>query len=206
MLIQRTLIKGGSSSRWTVIGDLAKGDILIENDRIAAVAPALAAADAEIIDASRMVVMPGLINGHLHTWQTALRGLAADWTVAEYMQAMHRGLATHYRPEDIYIANLMGALNQINNGATTLVDWCHNNPTPDHTDAAIQGLDEVRHPGGVPAWLAEAESEARAEAFQRSADAARARWSGCARGASRATTGSSPSASRSSGRTTRPTT
>jgi cytosine/adenosine deaminase-related metal-dependent hydrolase len=89
-----------------------------------------------------MLLLPGLINGHLHTWQTGLRGIAADWTVAEYMQAMHRGLATLFHPEDIYIANLMGALNQINNGATTLVDWCHNNPTPEHTDAAIQGLDD----------------------------------------------------------------
>jgi 5-methylthioadenosine/S-adenosylhomocysteine deaminase len=89
-----------------------------------------------------MIVMPGLINGHLHTWQSALRGVAADWTVAHYMQAMHRGLATLYRPEDIYIANLMGALNQINGGTTTLVDWCHNNPTPEHTDAAIEGLAE----------------------------------------------------------------
>ena len=59
------------------------------------------------------------------------------------MQAMHRGLATLFRPEDIHIANLMGALNQINNGATTLVDWCHNNPTPEHSDAAIQGLDDA---------------------------------------------------------------
>src|SRR5712692_398946 len=139
----RTLIKGGAVVTMdSSIGDLAKGDVLIENDRIAAVTPDIAADDVEVVDASRMLLLPGLINGHLHTWQTGLRGLAADWTVAEYMQAMHRGLATLFRPEDIYIANLMGALNQINNGATTLVDWCHNNPTPDHTDAAVRGLDE----------------------------------------------------------------
>jgi cytosine/adenosine deaminase-related metal-dependent hydrolase len=125
------------------LGELPQGDVLIENGRIAAVAPRLDAPDgAETIDAAGMIVMPGLINGHLHTWQSALRGIAADWTVARYMQAMHRGLATLFRPEDIYIANLMGALNQINNGATTLVDWCHNNPTPEHTDAAIEGLAE----------------------------------------------------------------
>jgi cytosine/adenosine deaminase-related metal-dependent hydrolase len=55
---------------------------------------------------------------------------------------MHAGLATVFRPEDIYIATLVGALNQINCGTTTLVDWCHNNPTPDHTDAAVRGLME----------------------------------------------------------------
>ncbi len=138
-----TLIKDAAIvSMDPAIGDLRKGDILIDRDRIAAVAPNVAASDAAVIDGSHMLVLPGLINGHLHTWQTGLRGLAADWTVAEYMQAMHRGLATLFRPEDIHIANLMGALNQINNGATTLVDWCHNNPTPEHTDAAIRGLDE----------------------------------------------------------------
>lgn len=141
--MQRKLIKGGAVITMDpALGDLAKADILIEGDRIAAVAPTIAADDAEVIDAAQMIVLPGFINGHLHTWQTGLRGLAADWTVAQYMQAMHRGLATLFRPDDIYIANLMGALNQINNGATTLVDWYHNNPTPAHTDAAVRGLEE----------------------------------------------------------------
>ena len=140
--MSRMLIKGGCVVTMDArLGELPQGDVLIENGRIAAIAPRLEAPDgAEVIDAAGMIVMPGLINGHAHTWQSALRGIAGDWTVAQYMQAMHRGLATLYRPDDIYIANLMGALNQINNGATTLVDWCHNNPTPAHTDAAIQGL------------------------------------------------------------------
>jgi len=141
--MRRTLIKGAAIVTMDPeIGDLRAGDLLIEDTRIAAVAPTIAADDALVIDGAGTLLLPGLINGHLHTWQTGLRGLAADWTVAEYMQAMHRGLATLFKPEDIYIANLMGALNQINNGATTLVDWCHNNPTPEHTDAAIRGLDE----------------------------------------------------------------
>jgi 5-methylthioadenosine/S-adenosylhomocysteine deaminase len=138
----RTLIKGGAIvSMDARVGDLAQGDVLIENDRIAAIAPSLAVAEATAtIDAADMIVLPGLVNAHVHTWQTALRGIAADWTVAQYMAAMHRGLAMLYRPDDIYIANLMGALNQIHCGTTTLVDWCHNNPTPEHTDAAIEGL------------------------------------------------------------------
>jgi 5-methylthioadenosine/S-adenosylhomocysteine deaminase len=140
----RTLIKGGCIVTMDPrLRELPQGDVLIENGRIAAIAPALAAPDgADVIDAAGRIVMPGLVNAHLHTWQSALRGIAADWTVAEYMQAMHRGLATLYKPDDIAIANLMGALNQINSGTTTLIDWCHNNPTPDHTDAAVAGLTE----------------------------------------------------------------
>jgi 5-methylthioadenosine/S-adenosylhomocysteine deaminase len=143
--VRRILLKGGIVVTMDrQVPDLPRGDVLIADDRIAAVAADLSAPDgADVIDATDMIVLPGLINSHVHTWQSALRGVAADWTVARYMQAMHRGLATHFRPEDIYIANLMGALNQINSGSTTLVDWCHNNPTPAHTDAAIQGLEDA---------------------------------------------------------------
>lgn len=123
------------------IGDLARGSILIEDDRIAQVAPDIAVPDgAEVIEGAGMLAMPGFINAHIHTWQTALRGVAADWTIAQYLRAMHAGLAGHFRPEDVRIANYFGALNQISSGTTTLVDWCHNNPTPDHTDAALDGL------------------------------------------------------------------
>jgi cytosine/adenosine deaminase-related metal-dependent hydrolase len=114
--MRRKLIKVAIVSMDPAIGDLRKGDVLIEDDRIIAVGPNIAADDADTIDASRMLLLPGLINGHLHTWQTGLRGLAADWTVAEYMQAMHRGLATLFQSEDVYIANLMGALIRLTTG------------------------------------------------------------------------------------------
>lgn len=120
------------------------GDILVRDGKIYDIAPEIAAPEGtEVIDATGMIVMPGLINAHIHTWQTGLRGLAADWTLSEYMRGMHAGLATFFRAEDIGIANLCGALNQINCGTTTIVDWCHNNPTPAHTDAAIDGLEEA---------------------------------------------------------------
>lgn len=123
-------------------GDVGQGDVLIEDDRIAAIAPHIDAGDAEVIDAAQMIVMPGFVNAHIHTWQTALRGIAGDWTIPEYLHNMHAGLAPSFTPEDIFISNLVGALNQLNSGVTTLVDWCHNNPSPAHTDAAIEGLGE----------------------------------------------------------------
>jgi cytosine/adenosine deaminase-related metal-dependent hydrolase len=47
------------------IGELRQGDILVEEERIAAPAPTLTSDGVEIIDASRMLALPGLINGHL---------------------------------------------------------------------------------------------------------------------------------------------
>lgn len=125
------------------IGDLSRGDVLIDNDTIAAVGVDLEfPAGTEIIDASDRILIPGLVNAHLHTWQTVLRGIAVDWTMSDYMKGIHAGLATIFRPDDIHVSTLVGALNQIDCGTTTLVDWCHNNPTPDHTDAAIAGLED----------------------------------------------------------------
>lgn len=126
------------------LGDLRSADLLIENDRIASIEPGgrIARQDAEIVDATNCIVIPGLINTHMHTWQTALRSIASNWTLLEYFKKMHAGLATVFQPDDLYIANLMGALNQINGGTTTLVDWCHANRTPAHNDSAIDALFE----------------------------------------------------------------
>lgn len=124
------------------IGDFVAADVLIEDDRIAAISPRIDASDAEIIDAQGMVVLPGLVNAHLHTWQTALRGIAADWTGPDYHRDMHGNLATRFSADDNYIGNLMGALDQINGGVTTIFDWCHNITSLEHAERAIDGLEE----------------------------------------------------------------
>ena len=123
------------------LGVMQNADLLFEGETILEIGSHLSAKDAQkVINASGKILIPGLVNAHMHTWQTALRGVTSNWTILEYFANMHAGLATNFQPDDIYIATLMGALNQINCGTTTLGDWCHNNPTPAHTDKAIDGL------------------------------------------------------------------
>ncbi len=136
----RTLIKGAAVITMDALGDLPQGDILVTGDTITDIAAVIHADDAQVVDATGCIIIPGLINAHMHTWQTALRGLASNWTLLEYFQKMHAGLATVFEPQDLHVAPLVGALNQINCGTTTVVDWCHNNRTPEHNDAAIAGL------------------------------------------------------------------
>ncbi len=136
----RTLIRGATVITLDALGDLPRGDVLVTGDRITEIAPTLHADDAQVVDATGCILIPGLVNAHMHTWQTALRGLAANWTLLEYFKNMHAGLATVFEPQDLHIATLVGALNQLNCGTTTLGDWCHNNKTPAHNDAAITGL------------------------------------------------------------------
>ena len=138
----RLLLKSGIVvTQDAELGVLPTGDVLVENGRIAAIAPKIAA-EVETIDCAGHFVLPGLINAHMHTWQTALRSVAANWTLLEYFRHVHAGLATVFEPADIHIATLAGALNQIDHGVTTLVDWAHNNPTPAHTDAGVAALKE----------------------------------------------------------------
>lgn len=127
------------------LGDLTDADLLVRDGRIAAVGHDLraeAGEGAEVIDARRRILIPGLVNAHMHTWQTGLRALASNWTLLEYFRHVHRGLAALFEPRDLYLAELVGGWNQIDVGTTTLGDWFHNNPTPAHTDAALDGLVE----------------------------------------------------------------
>ena len=137
---RQTLIRGATIITMDALGDLPQGDILVTGDTLTEIAPAIRADNAQAIDGAGFIVIPGLVNAHMHTWQTALRGLAANWTLLQYFQKMHAGLATVFEPRDLYIATVVGSLNQLNCGTTTLADWCHNNPTPEHNDAAIGGL------------------------------------------------------------------
>lgn len=139
----KTLIRGGHVL--TVdpsIGDLAKGDVLVEDGQIVAVQPEISA-DAEVIDADGFIVIPGFVDTHRHTWEAAIRGSAPNATLDDYFVEILDTFAPHYRAEDVYNSNVAGSLECLNAGITTLVDWSHINNTPEHPDAAVQALREV---------------------------------------------------------------
>jgi cytosine/adenosine deaminase-related metal-dependent hydrolase len=142
-MTDRTLIKGGYVlTQDPELGEMAGADVLIEDDRIAAVGRDLPADGARTIDASRDIVIPGFIDTHRHTWETSIRTCAPDYTLGAYFGGILDKFAPHYRPDDVYAGNLWGALECANAGITTLVDWSHIMNTPDHADAAIRGLQE----------------------------------------------------------------
>jgi cytosine/adenosine deaminase-related metal-dependent hydrolase len=136
----RLLLKGGTVlSMDPGIGDLPTGDVLIEDDRIVQVAPAIEA-DAEVLDCTGRIVIPGFIDSHRHTWETAIRNCAPNATLDDYFVEILDSFAPLYSPDDVYASNLAGALECLNAGITTLVDWSHINNTPEHPDAGITGL------------------------------------------------------------------
>jgi 5-methylthioadenosine/S-adenosylhomocysteine deaminase len=141
---ERTLIKGGIVlTQDPQLGEMAGADILVEDDRIVDVRPGLSADGAKVIDATGDIVIPGFIDTHRHTWETSIRTCAPDYALITYFSAILDQFAPKYRPEDVRAANAWGALECINAGITTLVDWSHIMNTPEHADAAIEGLKDT---------------------------------------------------------------
>jgi 5-methylthioadenosine/S-adenosylhomocysteine deaminase len=119
-------------------------DLVIAGERIAEVGTRLTAPDGAVeIDATGGVLMPGMIDTHRHMWQTAMRGYGADWTLTQYFVWYYLNWGKVFRPEDIYAGNLLAAIEAIDAGVTTTVDWSHGLQTTDHAEAAVDALTEV---------------------------------------------------------------
>ena len=119
-------------------------DLLIAGDRISAVGKNLAVPEGTVeIDATGGILMPGMIDTHRHMWQTAMRGYGADWTLTQYFVWNYLQWGKSFRPQDIYAGNLLSAIEAIDAGVTTTVDWSHNLQTIDHAEAAVDALQEV---------------------------------------------------------------
>src|SRR6266550_1067707 len=144
MTSQRLVIRNGFVvSMDPDVGDIPNGDVFVEDGAIVEVGRGLGVSEAEEIDATGMIVMPGFVDTHRHTWQTPVRGVLPCCTLDNYFAVMLGSVGGHYRPEDVHIGNYAGALEALNGGVTTLLDWSHINNTPDHSDAAIQGLKDA---------------------------------------------------------------
>ncbi|WP_239014910.1 amidohydrolase family protein [Archangium violaceum] len=131
------------------VGDFARADVLVEGRKIVAVGPALEATGAAIIDATGTVVLPGFVDTHHHQFETALRSSLAEGLLLNegqphsernYFDIILGRLTPAYRPEDVYISELLGSLSQLDAGVTTVVDTSQVNHTPEHSDAAIRAL------------------------------------------------------------------
>jgi cytosine/adenosine deaminase-related metal-dependent hydrolase len=163
---RRILLRGGIVlSLDPKVGDFDNADVLIEGTKIAAVGRSLSAGDAEVVDCSGAIVMPGFITTHHHQYETIQRSIIPDgllaqpwpmesyqsvvqaiWTAGRVVDPMNPSrviwdLGRHpYDPEDCYISMLVACLSEMTQGITTGTDTSQANHTPAHTDALVKGL------------------------------------------------------------------
>jgi cytosine/adenosine deaminase-related metal-dependent hydrolase len=124
-----------------VVGDLEQGDVLVEGTTISEIGASLDVQADDVIDATGMIVMPGMIDTHSHLWHAPLRGASAGfWGFQEYLDFFVFPIRPRGRAVDVYAGTYVGAREFIANGVTTAVDFCHPLMTKDTADAAVRGL------------------------------------------------------------------
>ena len=144
------LIQGGSVvSVDPDVGTLRRADVHVQDGRIVGVGAGLHAPGAEVLDASRMIVMPGLVDSHFHMWSTVGRNFVSEGF--EYFPAKWATSAV-YQPEDFYRSVTLGLVDCVAAGITTVHNWSHNTRSPAHADAELaahrDGLVRARYAYG----------------------------------------------------------
>jgi 5-methylthioadenosine/S-adenosylhomocysteine deaminase len=141
----RTLFTGGTVVTMDQnVPNLAIGDVLVEGDRIAAVGQNIRADGARVIDATSSIVMPGLIDSHHHMWLGVMRRMMPDVDdLFAYIDVVAEQLGAHYRPLDMYLSTKLTAATSLEAGITTIIDACHSSRSPEHTDAALDALEDT---------------------------------------------------------------
>ena len=118
------------------LGTLPRADVLVRAGRIAGIGPDLAATDAEVIDATDMIVMPGFVDTHYHMWSALGRNFIGDGGFG-YFPAKN-ATSKLYSADDFYNSVMLGLVELANAGITTVHNWSHNTRTPAHADAELR--------------------------------------------------------------------
>jgi 5-methylthioadenosine/S-adenosylhomocysteine deaminase len=116
--------------------NFTQADVLIDEGMVAEVGSGLRARDAERVDATDTIVMPGFVDTHRHAWTSLFRNIGdGAWSAEAPIPA---SVGDHYQPDDVYAATLISLLGAAEAGITTVVDWSPLRPDAGLADAALQ--------------------------------------------------------------------
>jgi 5-methylthioadenosine/S-adenosylhomocysteine deaminase len=156
---------------------IPNGAIAVQGDRVAAVAPAIEVQQQYVaqrtLDATGRFVFPGLVNTHTHLFQTVLKGLGEGLRLYDWVRAVTGPSVPAMTERDAYLAAVLGGLEALRSGTTTLFDFQY--PLPDKglyravarafRDLGLrgilaQGLTETGEQFGLPRYLFQPVEEA----------------------------------------------
>ncbi|MEA1959790.1 MAG: 5'-deoxyadenosine deaminase [Bacillota bacterium] len=141
-----TIIKNGTIITMNVNRDIAKADVLIQEDRIVGIGCFEPGPDDIVIDAEGQLVIPGLIQTHIHLCQTLFRGMANDLELLDWLNLRIWPLEAGHDAESLYYSSLLGSAELLRGGTTSLIDM----GTVHHTDSIFEAVSKIgiRYLGG----------------------------------------------------------
>jgi 5-methylthioadenosine/S-adenosylhomocysteine deaminase len=143
----RTVLRGG-----LVLGgsDLALTpqpvDIVIEGDRIRSIGASHYVQDQDdVLDMSGRLVVPGMINGHFHSSEHFQKGRVENLPLELWMQYMRAPLAVELTARQTYLRTMIGAIEALRSGTTTVVDDLIPGPrlNQENIKAALQAYKDI---------------------------------------------------------------
>lgn len=114
-------------------------DVLIEDGRIAAIGPALAAPQAQVVDGRHRLVMPGLVNLHTHLAMTLLRGLAEDVDLQGFLTRVMAAEGAIMDAPTVALGTSLGVAESLLGGVTMAADM-YFHPAEGRAAAAKAGM------------------------------------------------------------------
>lgn len=127
-------------------GVAAPVDITIAGGVIREIRPASAdPAGGAVIDASRLLVTPGLVNGHTHSHENFAKGRYENLPLELWMNFVRPPTPISLTARQVYLRTMIGAIEAIRTGATTIVDDLNIFPVlhPEHVEAALQAYEDI---------------------------------------------------------------
>jgi len=163
---------------------IVDSDVLVQEGRIAAVGRTAGRSDGRtVLECKGLVILPGLIQAHIHLCQTLFRGLADDLALEEWLAKRIWPLEAAHTEESVYWSAMLGAAELLLGGTTAILDM----ETVRHTGAAFEALESIGLRATAGKCLMDAKSnpaslrEPTERALQESADLC-AKWHGAADG------------------------
>lgn len=129
--------------------EFQKGYVYLDGGKIIDVGDNDARVDAyrkiadKTIDAGGRWLMPGLVNGHTHLFQTFLRGLDDNKRLRQWLFEEIYPICNVMEEEDIYLSSLLGCIENLKNGATTVLDQNYIHTSKSNSDRVFQAMEET---------------------------------------------------------------
>jgi 5-methylthioadenosine/S-adenosylhomocysteine deaminase len=111
------------------------------------------------INAEGQIVFPGLVDTHTHLYQTLLKGLGDDLPLMEWLDACTLPSIPHLTPRMCYVAAVLGCIESLRSGCTTIFDYMIDHPSTDIYDAILQAFDDVGIQGILGRGLRDRQAE-----------------------------------------------
>jgi len=145
----QTLIENGTIVTLDGNGEIySHGFLQFTGDTITAIGPGTAPDEIRntanhCLDATNMVLIPGMVNSHTHLFQTFIRGLADDKPLLDWLKSCIWPVSEHMSKEECTLAGMVGLIENLRSGATSVIDHQYIHADPTNDDGVVAAAEEV---------------------------------------------------------------